>query len=87
MSPTNADALGRVADARRSQASGVVQTVRQSGGTLGVAVIGAVALGLGSDVPGRADAITAGFAVGAVATLAAALLLGSRGRRRATTAA
>jgi MFS family permease len=41
-SPVNTDALSRVLPAARPQASGIVQTVRQLGGTLGVAVIGAV---------------------------------------------
>ncbi|ODU00985.1 MAG: hypothetical protein ABS81_21890 [Pseudonocardia sp. SCN 72-86] len=88
LSPTNTDALGRVDDAERSQASGVVQTVRQLGGTLGVAVIGAVVLGLGPALPGRtgtAEAIAAGFVVAAIAfvlaVVAGALLIGSRTRR------
>jgi EmrB/QacA subfamily drug resistance transporter len=85
ISPTNTDALSRVGAAERSQASGVLQTVRQLGGTLGVAVVGAVVLGIehrgtqGSDVQAAADAIAAGFAVStaafAVALLAAVRLL------------
>ena len=43
-SPVNTDALSRVGARERSQASGIVQTVRQLGGTLGVAVIGAIIL-------------------------------------------
>jgi MFS family permease len=43
-SPVNTDALSRVAASARPQASGIIQTVRQLGGTLGVAVIGAVIL-------------------------------------------
>jgi EmrB/QacA subfamily drug resistance transporter len=43
-SPVNTDALGRVGASERAQASGIVQTVRQLGGTLGVAVIGAIVL-------------------------------------------
>jgi EmrB/QacA subfamily drug resistance transporter len=43
-SPVNTDALSRVPARKRSQASGIVQTVRQLGGTLGVAVIGAIIL-------------------------------------------
>ena len=83
LSPTNTDALGRVPDAERSQASGVVQTVRQVGGTLGVAVIGGVVLALGPALPGRtgtAESIAAGFGAAAVAfalaILAGAVLLG-----------
>ncbi|WP_371793407.1 MFS transporter [Streptomyces sp. NBC_01471] len=44
ISPVNTDALSRVPAADRPQASGIVQTVRQLGGTLGVAVIGTVVL-------------------------------------------
>lgn len=43
-SPINTDALSRVSPDDRPQASGIVQTVRQLGGTLGVAVIGSVIL-------------------------------------------
>ncbi len=43
-SPINTDALSRVSPSERPQASGIVQTVRQLGGTLGVAVIGSVIL-------------------------------------------
>ena len=83
MSPTNTDALSRVAAEKRSQASGVLQTVRQLGGTLGVAVVGAVVLGIehrgtqGADVQAAADAITAGFAV-STAAFAVALLVAAR---------
>ena len=83
MSPTNTDALSRVAAEKRSQASGVLQTVRQLGRTLGVAVVGAVVLGIehrgtqGSDVQAAADAITAGFAV-STAAFAVALLVAAR---------
>jgi len=79
ISPTNTDALGRVAVADRSQASGLIQTMRQLGGTLGVAVIGAVVAAT-DDAPGvhrSADAITVGFAV-ASAIFALALACGYR---------
>jgi fucose permease len=79
ISPTNTDALGRVPAADRSQASGLVQTMRQLGGTLGVAVIGAV-IAAADDLPGvqrSADAITVGFAA-AAATFALALVCGHR---------
>lgn len=82
LSPTNTDALGRVAEDQRSQASGVVQTVRQLGGTLGIAVIGSVVLLLSPRAPDRAGtavAIAGGFGCAAVAfavaVLAGALLL------------
>jgi EmrB/QacA subfamily drug resistance transporter len=44
MSPTNVDAMQRAGHDRRAQASGLVQTLRQVGGTLGVAVIGSTIL-------------------------------------------
>ncbi|NBX24520.1 MAG: DHA2 family efflux MFS transporter permease subunit [Planctomycetes bacterium] len=44
MSPTNVDAMHRAGHERRAQASGLVQTLRQVGGTLGVAVIGSTIL-------------------------------------------
>jgi len=83
ISPTNTDALSRVGPADRSQASGVLQTVRQLGGTLGVAVVGAVVLGIehrgtqGPDTQAAADAIAAGFTV-STAAFAVALLVAIR---------
>ena len=83
ISPTNTDALSRVGAAQRSQASGVLQTLRQLGGTLGVAVVGAVVLGFehrgtqSVDVRSAADAIAAGFAV-STAAVALALLVAIR---------
>ncbi|MFO0961491.1 MAG: MFS transporter [Phycisphaerales bacterium] len=41
MSPTNTDALSRVPHADRGQVSGLVQTLRQVGGSVGVALIAA----------------------------------------------
>jgi hypothetical protein len=41
MSPTNTDSLSRVSHADRGQLSGLVQTLRQVGGSLGVALIAA----------------------------------------------
>ena len=80
MSPTNTDALGRVSLAERSQASGLVQTIRQLGGTVGVAVIGAVVVGLGhgpahAHSHQSATAITVGFGC-ATAAFVAALVAG-----------
>jgi EmrB/QacA subfamily drug resistance transporter len=80
ISPTNTDALGRVTVAERSQASGLMQTVRQLGGTLGIAVIGALVLLFQGTDPSRqhsANAIAAGFIGAAVAALLA-LLVGWR---------
>lgn len=91
MSPTNTDALTRAGQARRSQASGLIQTIRQVGGTLGVAVIGGVVganlHGDATSHAGAADAIAAGFVVAAgafgLSVLSAVLLLGRQWRREA----
>jgi hypothetical protein len=87
LSPTNTDALARIDEADRSQASGVVQTVRQLGGTLGVAVIASIVLTVGDQAgPGRtatADAIAAGF-VCAAAAFALAVLVGAIALSHAT---
>ena len=80
MSPTNTDALGRVTGADRAQASGLMQTVRQLGGTLGIAVIGALVLdyqGTDNSPQHVADSISVGFVAAAIAFLFA-LVLGWR---------
>ena len=67
ISPTNTDSLNRATGAERGQASGLVQTVRQLGGTLGLAIVGAVILGLEGHPTGlsarqhAADSIAVGF--------------------------
>jgi EmrB/QacA subfamily drug resistance transporter len=42
MSPSNTDAMNAAPSALRGEASGVVQTVRQVGGTVGLAVVGTI---------------------------------------------
>ena len=42
ISPGTTDALGAATPSERSQASGIVQTVRQVGGAVGIAVLGAI---------------------------------------------
>lgn len=81
-SPINTDALSRVSPDKRPQASGIVQTLRQLGGTLGVAVIGAVILAhenLHAATPARihnvANAMTYGFCF-AAAVFATGLIVG-----------
>ncbi|MSR34051.1 MAG: DHA2 family efflux MFS transporter permease subunit [Phycisphaerales bacterium] len=44
MSPVNTDSMSRVAPTQRGQVSGLVQTLRQIGGSLGVAVVGSAIL-------------------------------------------
>jgi EmrB/QacA subfamily drug resistance transporter len=46
ISPGTTDALGAAAPSERSQASGIVQTVRQVGGAVGIAVLGAIVAGV-----------------------------------------
>jgi EmrB/QacA subfamily drug resistance transporter len=85
VSPTNTDGLARVDEADLAQGSGIMQTLRQLGGTVGVAIIGAVVLARyrhGTHVSGHsatihdaADAVTAGFIVG-VGAFAIALVVG-----------
>jgi EmrB/QacA subfamily drug resistance transporter len=85
ISPTNTDALSRVESSRRGQASGLVQTLRQLGSTLGVAVIGTVVVHRTTSGPAAgsprqaafhaADAIAWGFGVAATA-FALALVVG-----------
>ncbi|WLP91275.1 MFS transporter [Gordonia sp. NB41Y] len=93
-SPTNTDALSRVSAAERSQASGIVQTIRQLGGTLGVAVIGSVVMGVDHQVTHSplpqhaADAITVGFWVAtAVFVLALVCAVALLSKDRITAAA
>ena len=83
ISPTNTDSLNRATGAERGQASGLVQTVRQLGGTLGLAIVGAVILGLEGHPTGlsarqhAADSIAVGFLL-AGAAVALALGVGWR---------
>jgi EmrB/QacA subfamily drug resistance transporter len=79
LSPNNTDALGRADDSERTQASALLQTFRQLGGTVGVAVIGTIVLsyeraGTRAASPQHAaDAITAGFAAASIAFAATAV--------------
>jgi EmrB/QacA subfamily drug resistance transporter len=90
VSPANTDAVSTAPVAQRGQASGVVQTVRQVGGTVGVAVLGAVVshvqfASVAPDSPTAAtEAVAAAYWVGGavmvVTTVAAALVLRPRAR-------
>ena len=77
MSPTNVDSMSRAGPERRAQASGLVQTCRQVGGTLGIAVVGAATLAAEPRL-GVAAGTAVGWALSAVA-LAAAFVAAWRG--------
>jgi EmrB/QacA subfamily drug resistance transporter len=49
MSPSNTDAMNAAPSELRGQASGVVQTVRQVGGTVGLAVVGTIVANVQND--------------------------------------
>ena len=68
-SPTGVDALSRAPDSKRNQMSGLIQTLRQTGGTVGIAMTGALVLTL--EPTGGASAaakvpIAAAFALSAL---------------------
>lgn len=75
MSPTNTDALSRVGAAARAQASGLLGTLRQVGGSAGIALLGATVLAvqtLGVRESGASeDLLIAAAARGDPASLAA----------------
>jgi EmrB/QacA subfamily drug resistance transporter len=56
ISPGTTDALGAAAPQQRSQASGIVQTVRQVGGVIGIAVLGAIVANVSATAPGAGSA-------------------------------
>jgi EmrB/QacA subfamily drug resistance transporter len=67
ISPGTTDALGAAAPGDRSQASGLLQTLRQVGGTVGIAVLGAVVaavsvVGPHADAEAHLNAATSGVA-------------------------
>lgn len=77
MSPTSTDALSRVPGAQRSQASGLVQTVRQLSSSFGIAAVGALVsawLGEGSPAAPSAGATAVGFVCCALAFVLAGVL-------------
>jgi predicted MFS family arabinose efflux permease len=58
MTPAMTDALNSAAPALRGQASGVLQTVRQIGGTVGLAIMGTIVVSITNDRAGSADPLT-----------------------------
>lgn len=76
-SPTGTDALNRAPAEKRTEISGLTQTMRQLGGTLGLAAIGAVVLSLeptGTQSVAARVPIAAGFAASALVLLLGAML-------------
>jgi EmrB/QacA subfamily drug resistance transporter len=71
-SPTGVDALSRAPEAERNQMSGLIQTLRQTGGTIGIAMTGAVVLTL---EPAGSAAATARFPIAAAFGLSAFVLV------------
>jgi EmrB/QacA subfamily drug resistance transporter len=91
VSPSTTDALGAAAPAQRSQASGIVQTVRQIGGVVGLAVLGAIVTQISTvaptaDVAARVtastNAVAAAYWTGAAVMLAMAGIAWCVVRRR-----
>lgn len=72
LSPASVDALSRADVSKRSQISGLVQTVRQLGGTLGIAATGAVVLTL---EPKGAVSAAARYPIAAAFAFSALVLL------------
>jgi MFS family permease len=91
ISPATTDALG-AGDAReRSQASGIVQTVRQVGGVIGIAVLGAIVASVSAVAPDASpqahvdaatNGVSAAFWTGAGMTVLMAVVAGLAIRRR-----
>jgi gamma-glutamyl-gamma-aminobutyrate hydrolase PuuD len=77
MSPANVDSMSRAGPAHRAQASGLVQTIRQIGGTMGVAVVGSTILSSQSRL-GMPASIALGWSMCGIA-LALAFLAAWRG--------
>jgi len=92
ISPGTTDALGAAQSSERSQASGIVQTVRQVGGVIGIAVLGAIVAGVSAVAPGASGAahltastngVAAAYWAGAAMMVAMALVAWMFVRRRA----
>lgn len=94
LTPTSTHALAHARASERGQASGLVETLRQLGGTLGLAVVGAVVLSVDPagththDPTAATWAVTVGFGTAAlvfgVATVTALVQLGETGARPST---
>jgi EmrB/QacA subfamily drug resistance transporter len=74
ISPATTDALGAAAAHERSQASGMVQTVRQVGGVIGIAILGAIVSHVSAVAP---DATVAAHVSAATDGVAAAYWTGA----------
>jgi EmrB/QacA subfamily drug resistance transporter len=92
ISPGTTDALGAAAAQHRSQASGIVQTVRQVGGVVGIAVLGAIVANVSAVAPeagaaahltAATNGVAAGYWTGAGMMMVMALVAVVFVRRRA----
>jgi EmrB/QacA subfamily drug resistance transporter len=92
ISPATTDALGAATAGERSQASGIVQTVRQIGGVIGIAVLGAIVANVSTVAPGApaaehvtaaTDGVAAAFWTGAGMAIIMGLVAAALLRRRA----
>jgi EmrB/QacA subfamily drug resistance transporter len=91
VSPGTTDALGAARPSERSQASGIVQTVRQVGGVVGIAILGAIVAAVSSVAPTASPAthvtaatngVAAAYWTGSAVMAAMAMLAGVCIRRR-----
>lgn len=78
ISPATTDALGAAEADERSQASGIVQTVRQVGGVIGIAVLGAIVAHGATATSGVSAAYWTGATVAAGVALVALVALRRR---------
>jgi EmrB/QacA subfamily drug resistance transporter len=88
ISPATTDALGAATAPERSQASGIVQTVRQIGGVIGIAVLGAIVANVSSrgadPVTAATNGVAAAYWTGAGMTVVMGILAAALVRRRHT---
>lgn len=91
VSPGTTDALGGAKPSQRSQASGIVQTVRQLGGVVGLALLGAIVTqvssvsptaGAAAQVTASTNGVAAAYWTGAGVMLAMAVVVWCVVRRR-----
>jgi MFS family permease len=77
MTPASTDAMNVAPAGLRAEASGVIQTLRQLGGTVGLAIMGTVVAGVRADGGSSVAGISAAYYIGAGVVLVGALLAGT----------